>query len=89
MPRVTATFSISLPPQMAKEIELACRNEHRTRSELVREALRFYLREAELRAFRAGIARMAEAVPAADEIAAIRAGVKPPRRKFPDPRSRR
>jgi len=89
MPRVTATFSISLPPQMAKEIELACRNQHRTRSELVREALRFYLREAELQAFRVRMARIAEPDLAADEIAAIRAGMKPPRRKFPDRRSRR
>ncbi len=48
MGRITATFCISLPPEMAREIEAACRNEHRTRSELVREALRAYLRAAEM-----------------------------------------
>lgn len=50
MPRVTAILSISLPPEMAREVEACCRSEHRTRSELIREALRAYLREAELRA---------------------------------------
>jgi len=49
MPRTTATFSISLPPEMAKELERVRRNEHRTRSELVREALRSYFREADSR----------------------------------------
>jgi Arc/MetJ-type ribon-helix-helix transcriptional regulator len=41
--RESTTFSVSLPPAMAKEIEQAMRAEHRTRSELVREALRLYL----------------------------------------------
>ena len=36
-------FSVSLPPAMAKEIERAMKSEHRTPSELVREALRVYL----------------------------------------------
>ncbi len=53
MGRITATFCISLPPEMAREIEATCRSEHRTRSELVREALRAYLREAEFRAYQA------------------------------------
>ncbi len=66
MPRVTATFCISLPPEMALEIETACRSEHRTRSELVREALRAYLREAAFRAYQAKVARMPEAMPAVD-----------------------
>jgi metal-responsive CopG/Arc/MetJ family transcriptional regulator len=38
------TLSISLPPAMVEEVERACELEHRTRSELVREALRLYLR---------------------------------------------
>jgi len=58
MGRITATFCISLPPEMAREIEAACRDEHRTRSELVREALRAYLREAEFRAYRSREARL-------------------------------
>jgi predicted transcriptional regulator len=74
MPRITATFTISLPPEMAKEIELACRNEHRTRSELVREALRSYLREAEIGILRLRMARLPEDEPTADELAAIRTG---------------
>lgn len=41
--RETATFTISLPPAMAKLVERAMKAEHRTRSELIREALRFYL----------------------------------------------
>jgi Arc/MetJ-type ribon-helix-helix transcriptional regulator len=41
--RESTTFTVSLPPAMAKEIERAMKSEHRTRSELVREALRVYL----------------------------------------------
>ncbi len=37
------TITISLPPEIAKTIERARRVEHRTTSELVREALRIYL----------------------------------------------
>jgi metal-responsive CopG/Arc/MetJ family transcriptional regulator len=40
--RETTTFSVSLPPAMAKQVEQAMKAEHRTRSELVREALRVY-----------------------------------------------
>jgi predicted transcriptional regulator len=64
--RETTTFTVSLPPAMAKEIERAMRAEHRTRSELVREALRVYLSArpiptelptpAETRAYRRGMA---------------------------------
>jgi Arc/MetJ-type ribon-helix-helix transcriptional regulator len=64
--RETTTFTVSLPPAMAKEIERAMRAEHRTRSELVREALRIYLSArvmpvemptpAEARAYRRGMA---------------------------------
>ncbi len=42
MTRVTRTVTISLPPEMATELELVRKLEHRTRSELVREALRQY-----------------------------------------------
>ena len=42
MARITVTFSISLPPEMAVELEEIMKEEHRTRSELVREALRRY-----------------------------------------------
>jgi Arc/MetJ-type ribon-helix-helix transcriptional regulator len=64
--RESSTFTVSLPPAMAKEIERAMKAEHRTRSELVREALRVYLSAplipaelptpAEARAYRRGMA---------------------------------
>jgi Arc/MetJ-type ribon-helix-helix transcriptional regulator len=75
MPRTTANFSISVPPKMVREIEMLCRTEHRTRSELIREALRLYLREAEMRSFQMRLARLPEAEPTAEEAAAIRAGL--------------
>lgn len=43
MARVTVTFTISLPPEMAAELEEIRKKEHRTRSELIREALRRYV----------------------------------------------
>lgn len=45
MTRTTVTFSVSLPPEMAIEIARVQRKEHRTRSELVREALRKYVQD--------------------------------------------
>lgn len=49
MPRITITFTISLPPEMAMELEQVRSEEHRTRSELIREALRRYFYERNLR----------------------------------------
>jgi Arc/MetJ-type ribon-helix-helix transcriptional regulator len=40
--RTRQTMTISLPPEMIQEVELVRKAEHRTRSELVREALRSY-----------------------------------------------
>ena len=40
MTRTTATFTISLPPEMAIELERVCDEGNYTRSELIREALR-------------------------------------------------
>ena len=64
--RESTTFTVSLPPAMAKQVEQAMKAEHRTRSELVREALRVYLTArlmpvevptvAEVRAYRRGMA---------------------------------
>lgn len=42
MARTTATFTISLPPNMMADLERVRRKESRTRSELVRESLRRY-----------------------------------------------
>ena len=74
MSRISAVFSVSLPPEMANELDRVRRKEHRTRSELVREALRRYMREAEMRAMRDRIARLPEDEPTADEIVAIGQG---------------
>ena len=41
--RETITVTVSLPPAMAKQVEKVMKIEQRTRSELVREALRIYL----------------------------------------------
>jgi metal-responsive CopG/Arc/MetJ family transcriptional regulator len=64
--RETTTFSVSLPLAMAKQVEQAMKAEHRTRSELIREALHVYFSArlisnetptvAEARAHRRGIA---------------------------------
>ena len=43
--RTTRTWTISLPPALGKEAERTAREESRTKSELVREALRMYLEE--------------------------------------------
>jgi len=42
MPRTTDTMTVSLAPAMLEEVDRVCVAEHRTRSELVREALRLY-----------------------------------------------
>ena len=47
MARITTTFTVSMPPEMAEEMQRAMKREHRTRSELTREALRRYLAETE------------------------------------------
>jgi len=74
MNRTSATFSVSLPLEMASELERIRRREHRTRSELVREALRHYMREAEARAVRQRIGNLPEEQPTASEVAAINEG---------------
>ena len=47
MARTTATFTISLPPEMAEKVDEMMKKEKRTRSELFREALRRYFEEQE------------------------------------------
>ena len=41
--RTRQTMTISLPPEMLEQMEQVRKAEHRTRSELVREALRTYI----------------------------------------------
>ena len=49
MGRTTKTITISIPPGMDTQIEELMRLEGRTRSELLREALRRYVRDREWR----------------------------------------
>ncbi len=48
-PRNTRTITFSLPPEMAERVQDVMREEGRTMSELVREALRNYMEEREWR----------------------------------------
>ena len=48
-PRNTRTITFSLPPEMAERVKQVMRDEGRTMSELVREALRNYMEEREWR----------------------------------------
>lgn len=43
MPRSTKLVTVSLPPDLLKNAERVAKEEHRTKSELVREALRTYI----------------------------------------------
>jgi metal-responsive CopG/Arc/MetJ family transcriptional regulator len=47
MARTTKTITISLPPEMIGQIDFLTKKEGRTRSELLREALRRYAEEQE------------------------------------------
>jgi len=49
MGRTTKTISLSLPPEMVEKIKELMKKEGRTRSELMREALRRYVEEQEWR----------------------------------------
>lgn len=56
-------MTISLPPEMVEEVERVRKTEHRTRSELLREALRVYFSR-----------RIPEETPTAADLRAIRRG---------------
>ena len=49
MPRSTDTITFSLPPEMAQHLRQVVREEERTVSELLREAIRLYMEEREWR----------------------------------------
>ena len=46
-PRNTKTITFSLPPDMAQQVQAVMKEESRTMSELIREALRNYMEERE------------------------------------------
>jgi CopG family transcriptional regulator/antitoxin EndoAI len=58
--RTTKTWSISLPPKLVKEAERAAKEENRTKSELIREALSRYLEERRFRKLQAYGAKRAK-----------------------------
>ena len=49
MARTTTTVTFSLPPEMATQVDQLVEQEGRTRSELVREALRRYIDDSKWR----------------------------------------
>lgn len=49
--RTTRTWTISLPPAMERDAEQVAKRERRTKSELIREALRLYLASRQWKAF--------------------------------------
>ena len=49
MPRISKTITFSLPPEMFAEVQRVKDEEGRDMSELVREALRLYMEDRELR----------------------------------------
>ena len=61
--RPSQTFTVSLPPELAEEVDRLAAAEHRTRSELFREAFRRYLASQERwdRIFRLGEASARQA----------------------------
>jgi metal-responsive CopG/Arc/MetJ family transcriptional regulator len=61
---------------MVTELERVRRSEHRTRSELVREALRHYIRVVDARSAQERAAALREEEPTAEDIAAIASGSK-------------
>jgi Arc/MetJ-type ribon-helix-helix transcriptional regulator len=76
MGRTSSVLSISLPAEMASELDRVRKKEHRTRSELVREALRRYIRYADAHTVRDLAVSLPEEAPTAEEIEAIRQGTR-------------
>ena len=49
MPRITKTITFSLPPEMADRVDEAMKQQGRSRSEFIREAVLRYIEECEWR----------------------------------------
>ena len=72
MGRTTKTITLSLPPEMAATIEKLRKEEGRTRSELLREAVRRYAEEREWRKiYRYGAAKAQQQGIREDQIEAL------------------
>ncbi len=76
--RTAKVISLSLPPEMEEEVQKVAKEEHRTISELLREAFRQYLTNRDLAAIRKEgrkVAKKMKLTP--DEVAkTVRAGRK-------------
>ena len=72
MPRTTTTITFSLSPEMADRVDEVMKQEGRSRSELLREALLRYIEECEWRQLlRYGEQRSREQGIEPDEVAAL------------------
>ena len=60
--RTTQTWTVSLPPNLLREAERTAKEEDRTKSELVREALRMYIEERRWRKLQRETAARAQAL---------------------------
>ena len=60
--RKTKVYSISMPPEMAKQAEKLAKKENRTMSELFREALRRYQQQEEQRPSSAALEQLSTAI---------------------------
>ena len=47
MSRISKTFTFSMPPEMAEQVQQAVAEEERTMSEFMRDAVRLYMEERE------------------------------------------
>jgi predicted transcriptional regulator/mRNA-degrading endonuclease RelE of RelBE toxin-antitoxin system len=69
------TITISLPKAMTRQVDQLCKAEHRTRSELFREALRSYVKDRPwLAKFEARAAKLPVYIPTKQELRAIERG---------------
>jgi len=73
-PKSTTSLTISLPREMAQRVQAAMKTEQRTRSELVREALRSYFARSEEVPFLARLAALPRVRPTASELRELRKG---------------
>jgi len=77
--RTTQTWTVSLPPNLVREAERTAKEEDRTKSELVREALRMYIEERHWRKLQRETAIRAQALGLQGEedvVRLVRAGRK-------------
>lgn len=77
--RTTQTWTVSLPPNLVRDAERTAKEEDRTKSELVREALRMYIEERRWRKLQRETAARAQALGLQSEedvVRLVRAGRK-------------